>query len=148
MTTEISKPVDLSELLKDKVKQEFINIIPDEVFKSMVDKIWQDYMGKRIERWGSRIEEKPSKFYEQLVRTVEKHVGEKIENDIRSRLLSVDWSSKVDEFVIRVIKASSDDLISSFLSKILTESVDEISDKCKDEVINELRTSGVIKDGY
>jgi hypothetical protein len=135
MATDIARPVDLTSLLREKIQAEFLKLIPEATWDTLIEKEWKDYFNPTKERWSDA----PSPFERQMKHLMEAGIKERLKKTIDEKLSLMDCDEAAKEFMVHVAKESGPGMLNAFFENIIRIAAGQMSDQLSLDMTEHLR---------
>ncbi|MAG67100.1 MAG: hypothetical protein CMK74_14720 [Pseudomonadales bacterium] len=119
MTTDIIKPEDLTNILRDKVRASFMELIPDEKWDEMVNAEWTAFFSeKQSDHYPYNKE--PSRFRYMIRNEMSRQVMEKIKPLLHQKVNECqDWNVHADEALNAIVAGAGDAVMKGFVKGLV-----------------------------
>jgi hypothetical protein len=125
--TELTRPDNIADMVRDKVKAALVEIIPQEQWDNLIKAEWEAFFKERTvsgyHSGSGRAETKPSLFTEMIHEEIKSHLKGKIKDRVQEELVGVSWDGKPegDSLLFKeVVEACAPHIVRAFSREIIS----------------------------
>ena len=143
MTTDIAMPADASEILRDRIRATFLELLPKEKLDELIKKEWDRFFSDEVNRFYSQHDKIPAPFKLMVRKELNEFFTEKLQGWVREFQGEL-WKCTEDGASVAFDKVRLDrsEFFASVVKEVAPSVLDDLVGNIVKSTIESMRTRG------